>query len=259
MLRYLTGGESHGKGMTAILEGVPSGLFLKEGDVDKELARRQKGYGRGGRMAIEKDRVEITSGVRWEKTLGSPITMIVANLDWDNWKEIMAVAGCRMPDAEYQDVTRPRPGHADLTGAIKYNQRDVRNILERSSARETAARVAVGAVCKRLLDEFGVKVMSWVVEIGGVKIGSKFKIQNSKLEDTFYKAENSVVRCPGKKTEKLMIEKIDEVKERGDSVGGIFEMVVTGLPPGLGSHVHWDRKLDGRLAQAVMSIQAIKG
>ncbi|MBI3753030.1 MAG: chorismate synthase [Deltaproteobacteria bacterium] len=260
MLRYLTAGESHGKCLTAILEGMPANLSLTGDDINKELSRRQIGYGRGGRMAIEKDEVEIASGVRFGKTIGSPIAMIIKNKDWENWEEIMNI-GARGKGqwAMGEEVTRPRPGHADLAGALKYGHYDIRNILERSSARETAARVAVGAVCKRFLDEFGIKVMSWVVEIGGVEVSSKFKVQSSKLEDIFFNAEASDVRCPDKKISERMRKAIDMARKNGDSLGGIFKIAVTGVPPGLGSHVQWDRKLDGNLARALMSIQAIKG
>ncbi|MBI3398051.1 MAG: chorismate synthase [Deltaproteobacteria bacterium] len=260
MLRYLTAGESHGKSLTSIIEGVPANLNLAEGDINKELIRRQIGYGRGGRMVIEKDRVEITSGVRLGKTMGSPIAMVIKNKDWENWEEIMnRGAGGKGKGARGEEVTRPRPGHADLAGALKYGHYDIRNILERSSARETAARVAVGAVCKRFLDEFGIKVMSWVVGIGGVEVSSKFKVQSSKLEDIFFNAEASDVRCPDKKISERMRKAIDMARKNGDSLGGIFEIAVTGVPPGLGSHVQWDRKLDARLSLALMSIQAIKG
>lgn len=258
MLKYLTAGESHGRCLTAIIEGMTAGLSITAEFINKELARRQVGYGRGGRMTIEKDAVEITSGVRFGKTIGSPIAMNIENKDWENWKDVMRV----------EAVTRPRPGHADLAGALKYNQHDIRNILERSSARETAARVAVGAVCKRFLEEFGIKVGSWVEEIAGAKLDSRFKpapasskqgIQDSRLEDIFEQAEMSDVRCPDKKVSEKMRKVIDNAKKNGDSVGGIFEIAVTGVAPGLGSHVQWDRKLDARLAMGLMSIQAIKG
>ncbi len=254
MLRYLTSGESHGKELTAILEGMPSGLSIASSDIDSELVRRQSGWGRGGRMKIEKDRVEITSGVRWGKTLGSPIGFLIQNRDWENWEDVMSPL---LPAAavEGKAVTRPRPGHADLPGGLKYDHRDLRNILERSSARETAARVAVGAAAKRLLEEFGIRVLSWVIEIGGVG----WKPDMKDPETLFEKAEKSLLRCPDKSVTERMKRRIDETKAAGDSLGGVFEVAVTGAPPGLGSHVQWDRKLDGRLAQALMSIQAIKG
>ncbi len=255
MIRYLTAGESHGSSLTAILEGMPSGLEITAPCIDRDLARRQSGWGRGNRMKIEKDRVEITSGVRWGRTLGSPIALVVRNLDWENWKEVMCPD---IPEAfdTGRVVTRPRPGHADLAGGIKYGHRDLRNILERSSARETAARVAVGAVARRLLEEFGIDVYSWVVEIGGVRWEPASAGSPSAL---FKKAEGSPVRCPGAKAAEEMKARIDAAKKDGDSLGGVFEVTVTGVPPGLGSHAQWDRKLDGRLAFALMSIQAIKG
>ena len=255
MLRYLSSGESHGKSLTAILEGLPSGLALSSAFIDSELIRRQLGYGRGGRMKIERDRVEITSGLRLGRTLGSPLCLVIENLDWENWKEAMATegeAGGRNAEA----VTRPRPGHADLSGGLKYDMRDLRNVLERSSARETAARVAVGAVSKRLLNEFGIGVFSWVVNIGGVgwQAGT-----GSKVEALFKRAEASETRCPDPRATEGMKKEIDRARRLGDSVGGVFTVVLTGVPPGLGSHVQWDRKLDGRLARALMSVQAIKG
>ena len=258
MLRYLTAGESHGKCLTSIIEGLPANLNLSEKDINRELSRRQIGYGRGGRMAIEKDEVEITAGIRFGKTIGSPLAMIVRNRDWENWKEVMS-SELGVGSSELKIVTRPRPGHADLAGVLKYASQDIRNILERSSARETAARVAVGAICKRFLDEFGIKVMSWVKEIGGVK-GQGSRVKNEKDIETFFEmAESSDVRCPDKKISEEMRKTIDRARKNGDSLGGIFEVVVTGIPPGLGSHVQWDRKLDGNLARALMSIQAIKG
>ncbi|MBI5599524.1 MAG: chorismate synthase [Deltaproteobacteria bacterium] len=250
-MRYLTAGESHGKLLTAILDGVPAGFILSKADIDRELSRRQGGYGRGGRQAIEKDRVDITSGVRFGRTLGSPIAMQIPNLDWENWKVEMTAE----PSAPSAEVTRPRPGHADLAGALKYLTRDIRDILERSSARETAARVAVGAVAKRLLTEFGIRVFSWVVEIGGVRYSPGAGREPRRL---FELAEGSPLRCPDGKTTDRMKKKIDRVKAAGDSIGGVFEVVATGVPPGLGSHTQWDMKLDGTLARSLMSIQAIK-
>jgi chorismate synthase len=252
MLRYLTAGESHGPRLTAVLEGIPAGLSLTEEHINLELARRQRGYGRGGRMGIERDLVRITSGVRGGYTLGSPITLDIANRDWENWKDIMAI-GPDMPPAE--TVTQPRPGHADLAGGIKYGQRDLRNILERSSARETAARVAVGAVCKQLLHCFHIHIISHVVEIGGIRAGDSGLTPRQIAEA----AEESPVGCADESAAARMMEAIDQAKTKGDSLGGIFEVVVTNPPVGLGSYAHWDRKLDGRLAQALMSIQAIKG
>lgn len=252
-MRYLTAGESHGRELTAIIEGMPAGLAVTSSDIDRELARRQSGYGRGGRMKIETDRAEITSGIRHGKTLGSPIALVVKNKDWENWTEIMS-PGAVSATSDSRAVTRPRPGHADLTGGLKYGHRDLRNVLERSSARETTMRVAAGSIARRLLDEFGIGVYSWVTEIGGVKgeisgaPGALFK-----------SAESSQVRCPDAAASKAMMAAIDKAKAEGDSLGGAFEVVLTGVPPGLGSFVQWDRKLDARLAFALMSIQAIKG
>ncbi len=257
-LRFITSGESHGKALTGIIEGIPANLPLSSADIDIDLKRRQSGFGRGGRMKIESDHAEIISGVRWGKTLGSPIALLIENSDYKNWLEGMS------PDILYDgsipSVTRPRPGHADLAGALKYNQHDIRNILERSSARETAARVALGAVAKKLLFEFGIRVGSYVVQIGKVQ-SSRFKVQSSEKEllETFIKAESSSVRCPDAYATKKMVSAIEQAIKEGNSLGGVFEVFVTGVPIGLGSHVQWDRKLDGRLAQAIMSIQAIKG
>lgn len=269
-LRYLTAGESHGKGLTALMEGVPSNLELTAEYINKGLARRQMGYGRGGRMKIETDTVEILSGVRFGKTLGSPIALFIENKDWENWQEIMSSVPPLIRGGIKGGVTRPRPGHADLSGAIKYNQKDIRNILERSSARETAARVAVGSIAKRLLEEFGIRVYSWVTAIGEVAAISAFSQQSSiyysshstphsALSELFDKAEKSDVRCPVANVTEAMKKSIDEARNNGDSLGGTFEIVVSGLPVGLGSHVQWDRKLDARLCMALMSIQAIKG
>jgi len=252
-IRFLTAGESHGRGLVCIIEGLPANLELSSEYINRELERRQRGYGRGGRMKIEKDRVQILSGVRFGKTLGGPIALFIENKDWDNWKEKMAVEGERPETAV--PFTRPRPGHADLAGGIKYNQRDLRNVLERASARETACRVALGAVCKRFLEELGVFVGSYVVSIGTVSppIEEQDLIKRHKL------AEQSELRFPDPSKDKDFVELINRAKEMGESLGGVFEVFAVGVPPGLGSHVHWDRKLDGRIAQAMMSIQAIKG
>lgn len=253
MLRYLTAGESHGPQLTAIIEGLPSGLELSADLINVDLARRQQGYGRGGRMQIETDSALILSGVRWGETLGSPVTLAVINRDWENWCEKMS------PDKKFRDetiaVTRPRPGHADLTGVIKYNHRDARNILERSSARETAVRVAVGAVAKELLRQFGISVNGFVAELGGIKS----QRGDISLIELVKKASVSELFTYDEQAEAAMKLYIDEMKAAGDSVGGVVEVVVAGAPPGLGSHVQWDRKLDARLAMALMSIQAIKG
>lgn len=253
VLRFLTSGESHGKGLTAILEGIPANLDISEEYINKELERRQRGYGRGGRMKIEKDRVKVLSGVRFGKTTGSPITLWIENKDWENWKERMAAFGERPETAV--PFTRPRPGHADLAGGIKYNQRDLRNVLERASARETAARVAVGAVCRRFLEEFGIRIGSYVVSIGRCSP----KIEEDDLMKRHELAEKSEVRFPDPSKDEEFKKVIDEARERGESLGGVFEVFAIGVPPGLGSHIQWDRRIDGRIAQAMMSIQAMKG
>ncbi|WP_322796940.1 chorismate synthase [Tepidiforma sp.] len=249
--RFLTAGESHGKGLTCIIEGVPAGLPLQESDIAPDLARRQGGYGRGGRMKIEKDHAEITSGVRHGRTLGSPIALWIQNRDWANWTEKMAVEPV---ETEIERVTRLRPGHADLPGTLKYAFDDVRNVLERASARETAARVAVGAVARRFLAEFGVTIRSHTLAIGGVRSPI-----TSLTEPIDWEAvESSPVRCPDPAATEAMIAAINAAKPHGDTVGGEIEVRAFGLPPGLGSHVHWDRRLDGRIAQAILSINAFK-
>ncbi len=256
-LRFITAGESHGPGLTGILEGIPAGLELSEREIASELVRRQQGHGRGGRMKIESDHARILSGVRWGQTLGSPITLHIENRDWKNWSEGMS------PDAVHRGsidpVTRPRPGHADLTGALKYGHHDVRNILERSSARETAMRVALGAVCKKFLASFGVRFGSFVTGIGAVSMESRSYIDTHEIIELCERAETSPVRCPDENISGEMVKLIDSAKEEGNTLGGVFVVFAVGLPPGLGSHVQWDRKLDGKLAQALMSIQAIKG
>lgn len=259
-IRYITAGESHGKALVGFIEGIPSGLSLSTEDIDRDLKRRQGGYGRGGRMKIESDHAEILSGVRWGKTIGSPVTLIIENKDYKNWIEAMSPTA--KAEGSIPAVVKPRPGHADLSGAIKYCHHDMRNILERSSARETAMRVALGAVAKRFLSEFGITLGSYVIQIGKIKVqSSKSKVHSSeeKLLSLFKKAEKSPVRCPEIEAEKQMINLIDRAIREGNSLGGIFEVFVLGLPAGLGSYIQWDRKLDGRLAQALMSIQAIKG
>ena len=258
-LRFLTAGESHGPGLVAILEGVPAGLPLLTEDVDRQLSRRQAGYGRGGRMKIERDRVVFQGGVRGGETLGAPIAMSVANLDFDNWGDRMGAAPF---DAVPEPVTRPRPGHADLAGAVKYNRRDLRDVIERASARETAMRVAVGAVCGKLLAEVGIRVLSHVVSIGDVEVpsdasGSIGSIAS--IEALAARAEEDPVRCPDPDTSRRMCEAIHAASHAGETLGGVFEIVALGVPMGLGSYVQWDRRLDGRLAQALMSIPAIKG
>ncbi|MCF8002557.1 MAG: chorismate synthase [Halanaerobiales bacterium] len=259
MFEYLTAGESHGPEVTAIIKDVPSGLFLTEEMINKELIRRQKGYGRGKRMEIEKDKVHIKSGVRHGLTLGSPITLVIKNKDWKNWQEIMSPEPFQTKEqAQKQRVNTPRPGHADLPGIIKYNTRDARNILERASARETAARTAVGAISKQFLKQFDNQIYSHVVQIGNVKTAN-YEDVDEKLDSYFKRVEESPLRCGDIKKEQKMKKLIDEWRENGDSVGGVIELIVFGVPVGLGSHVHWDQKLDGRLSQALISIQGIKG
>jgi chorismate synthase len=248
-LRYLTAGESHGKGLTIIIEGIPAGLSLSEEYIANELRRRQGGYGRGRRQKIEQDRAEIRSGVRHGKTLGSPIALLIENKDWVNWTDKMAVEDV---ESEIEKVTRLRPGHADLPGIVKYGFDDVRNVLERASARETASRTAAGAVCKRLLEEFGVALHSHTVVIGDVE----GKIDGEPDWDAL---EGSPVRCADADAEKKMVAAIDDARNAGDTLGGIVEVRASGVPIGLGSHVHWDRKIDGRMAQALMSLNAVKG
>ncbi|RMB00266.1 chorismate synthase [Hydrogenothermus marinus] len=252
-LRFLNAGESHGPALTAIIEGIPSNLKISSDYINKELARRQKGYGRGGRMKIEKDKVKILSGVRFGYTLGSPITLMVENKDWENWTDIMAIEG---EPVDKRQITNPRPGHADLVGGIKYGFEDLRNVLERASARETTTRVAVGAVCKQLLEDIGIKIGSYVVSIGNLSI--REKLENIPLEKRAEVAEKSEVRIPIPEEDEKFKQLIDEAKKEGESLGGIFEVFATGVPIGLGSHVQWDRRLDGRIAQAMMSIQAMK-
>jgi chorismate synthase len=267
-MRYLTAGESHGQAITAILEGMPANLALSPEEINRELLRRQGGYGRGGRMELETDLIDILSGVRGGKTLGSPITLQIKNDDWENWQEVLAPFGdCGYDKEEVHiekedkikevkpKVTKPRPGHADLAGVLKYNQTDLRNILERASARETAVRVAVGAIAKVLLKELDIKITGHVIQLGSVKL----KDRELKFEEIKQKSEESKVRCVDPETTEEMIAEIDDCKEAGDSLGGVFEIRTNKLPVGLGSHAHWDRKLDGRLSQALMSIQAIKG
>ena len=253
-LRFLTAGESHGEVLTAVIDGIPAGLALAEADINEDLARRQRGYGRGGRMKIERDQAHISSGVRWGLTLGSPITLTIQNRDWENWKQTMSV-GPPPEGVAPKTVTRPRPGHADLAGAMKYAHHDIRNVLERSSARETTARVAVAGVAKKLLGEFGITILSHVIEIGGIRVGAL----ELPWDEIQRRAEESEVRCADPETERAMIDAIDRAKAAGDTLGGVFEVVALGCPVGLGSYVQWDRKLDGLLAQAFCSIHAIKG
>ncbi len=253
MLRYLSAGESHGPELTIIVEGMPSRLSVSKEAIDEQLRRRQQGYGRGRRMQIETDQAEITSGIRFGQTLGTPITMHVVNRDFKNWQERMSVWDA--PPENLKEVTRPRPGHADLAGAVKYDHEDIRNVLERASARNTATIVAAGALARQLLAQFGIHVASHVVSLGGEWVESVPK----DLDELAKAAEQSPVRVADAAAEPRMIAKIDEAKANGDTVGGVFEVIVEGCPIGLGSYVHPDRKLDGRLAGAIMSIQAIKG
>jgi chorismate synthase len=253
MVRFFTAGESHGQGLVIIVEGVPAGLPLDEEFIATQLARRQRGYGRGGRMLIEQDRAHIMSGVRHGYTLGSPIGMTLENKDWVNWQSAMAVEAVDDPDAEGlgKRITRLRPGHADLAGAMKYGFEDVRNVLERASARETAARVAAGAVAVRFLQEFDIKLHSHVVSIAGVRADPQEEIDWEALEE-------SPVRCADPQAAVRMMAEIDAAKEAGDTVGGTVEVIAENVPIGLGSHVHWDRKIDARIAQALLSINAVK-
>ncbi|MGO9710051.1 MAG: chorismate synthase [Polyangiaceae bacterium] len=251
-LRWMTAGESHGPRLTAIVEGLPAGLPLLAADIDLDLARRQKGYGRGGRMKIETDRVEIVGGVRGGETLGSPIALSIANRDHDNWLDRMAAGPMPSPP---EPLTRPRPGHADLAGGLKYDRHDLRDVLERASARETAARTAVGAVARKLLAAIGIDVFAHVIAIGDVRAAPP----EDALDAVRARARASDLACADASAEARMKEAIHAASHAGDTLGGIFEVVATGVPAGLGSHVQWDRKLDGRLAQGLACIQAIKG
>ncbi len=256
MLRFTTAGESHGPALISILEGVPAGLPLLAEHVNAELARRQRGYGRGRRMQIEQDAIEFLGGVRAGETIGAPIAMLIRNRDWDTWREIMDPAPrAADPELRRRAVRRPRPGHADLTGLLKYARDDARDILERASARETTARVAAAAVCKRLLDEFGIRVGSHVVHLGGIDARRPEELP----PDLAAAADASPLRTLDTDAEREMVARIDAAKREGNTLGGVCEVVCTGLPVGLGSHVSWDRKLDGRLAAAIMSIPAVKG
>ena len=254
MLRFTTAGESHGVALVSILEGMVAGLPLLAADVDAELGRRQQGYGRGRRMKIESDHAELLSGVRAGETLGSPIAMLIQNRDWKNWQEIMDTAPREADPERKRVVTRPRPGHADLSGMLKYDRTDARDILERASARETTARVAAGAICRRFLREFGIAIGSHVVHLGGVDA----KRPDRMPSDLNAAADQSEVRTLDREAEREMIARIDAAKAEGNTLGGIAEVVCDGVPVGLGSHVSWDRKLDGRLAAALMSIPAVK-
>lgn len=257
-MRFLTAGESHGPGLTTIIEGVPAHLPLVQSDINDELKRRQGGYGRGRRMKIEKDLVEITSGVRHGKTTGAPIALSVTNDDFVHWSKVMGIDALHPEDEKMvrnKTISRPRPGHADLNGAIKYNHRDMRNVLERSSARETTMRVAAGSVAKKLLKALGINVGVHVINIGGIKGEAHYE----DVHDLIQRAEASDVRCVDEAASEKMKEAIDEAKKNGDSIGGVVQVVAEGVPIGVGSHVHYDRKLDGKLSGAVMSINAFKG
>lgn len=257
-MRFLTAGESHGPQLTAIIEGLPAGMPLTAEDINDELTRRQKGYGRGRRMKIEKDRANITSGVRHGYTLASPLALSIPNNDWKHWTDIMGPEPLDDDAASdiRRQVTRPRPGHADLAGGIKYGHRDMRNVLERSSARETTARVSAGAVAKKLLKGLGIEIAGHVREIGGVQAQPA---SYESLVELQTKTENSPVRCFDDNAEENMMAVIDKAKQNGDSIGGVVEVIVEGMPVGVGSYVHYDRKLDAKLARAVMSINAFKG
>ena len=254
-MRYLSAGESHGPSLLGIIEGLPAGLIIKEDYLNQQLARRQGGYGRGGRMSIEKDRLKILSGVRFGKTTGSPLSLMIENRDWLNWQKVMSTDP--LDETGERKVTSPRPGHADLAGGIKYLQRDLRNVLERASARETAVRVAVGSITSLLLAHFNIISAGFVVAVGDVQASSRGLELNAGVIKE--KTVDSLFYCLDKKAEQLMRERVDQARERGDTLGGVFEVIVEGLPPGIGSHVHWDRRLDGRLAGALMSIPGIKG
>jgi chorismate synthase len=259
MLRYLTAGESHGRALVAVLEGLPSGVPLTSGEIARELARRRLGYGRGKRMRFEQDRLEVLGGLRHGRTLGSPLAIRIDNSEWPKWTEVMSPDPVEDPEAaatgKGMALTRPRPGHADLTGMQKYGFSEARPVLERASARETAARVAVGAAAKALLGQVGVAVLSHVVRLGPVATRSRAVPTPADLEEI----DDSPVRCLDGEAEGRMAAAVDAAKAAGDTLGGVVEVVAHGLPPGLGSYVHWDRKLDARLAGALMSIQAIKG
>jgi chorismate synthase len=255
MIRFTTAGESHGRGLVAVLEGIPAGLPLRAEDIDRQLKRRMAGYGRGARMKIESDAVEFLSGVRAGETLGSPIAMVIWNRDWENWTDVMAPEPDEDGAARRRQVLRPRPGHADLVGVLKYDRVDARDILERASARETAARVACGAVCRRLLGEFGVEIGSHVVELGAVRAPDA-SVLPVPLNEA---ADQSPVRCLDLEASQAMVDAVDAAVAERDTLGGVAEVVARGVVLGLGSHTTWDRKLDGNLAHAVMSIPAVKG
>jgi len=256
MLRFETAGESHGECLVATLTGLPAGVPVSVEAVNRELWRRQQGYGRGGRMKIETDRVEIVAGVRHSRIIGSPIAIVIRNRDWENWTAALPVEDMEGAEDHKKPVTRPRPGHADLAGAIKYNFGDARYILERASARETTARVAIGALAKALLGEFGIRVLSHVRAVGAARLERAVAWEELVALDD---KEEVLLRCVDPEVERAMKSVVDEVYRSGDTVGGVFEVVAHNVPPGLGSHITWDARLDGRLAQAIVSIQAVKG
>lgn len=255
VLRFITSGESHGKGLIGIVEQMPAGVEIGEEDINRELQRRQKGYGRGGRMKIESDRVEIFSGIRNGYSLGTPISYLIRNQDFENWQEIMAPGECKRPEEKI--VNRPRPGHADLAGAMKYNQSDMRNILERASARETAARVAAGAMFKKLLESFNIRVYSQVKSIGPVQVKT-WQVNEQNWQDLREKVDESPLHSVDTEKEPLMREAIDQARSKGESLGGSFEVGVIGVPPGLGSYISWESRLDSQICALLMSIPAIK-
>lgn len=256
-IRYLSAGESHGPELTAIIEGMPSNLEIDLEAINYQLARRQKGHGRGGRMAIENDQAYITAGIRFKMTTGAPIGLKVINKDWINWSDKMAHFD--MAPLNLELVTKARPGHADLSGALKYQQEDIRNILERASARETAIRVASGAICRQLLENFNIKIYSHVLQIGSVKLDHITRPTDVKdINHWYYEVENSPVRTYNQAKAADMMAEIDSARIEGDSIGGIIELIITGLPAGIGSYVHWEHKLDSRLARVAMSVQAMK-
>ena len=256
MLRFETAGESHGECLVATLTGLPAGIPISLEAVNRELWRRQQGYGRGGRMKIETDRAEIVAGVRHSRTIGSPIAILIRNKDWQNWTQTLPVEDFGGADEKRKPVTRPRPGHADLAGALKYNFHDARYILERASARETTARVAVGAVAKALLGEFGIQVLSHVIAVGSARLERAAAWEEIVA---LSRKDEVLLGCVDAEAEARMKAVVDEAYKTGDTVGGVFEVVARGVPPGLGSHVTWDSRLDGRLAQAIVSMQAVKG
>jgi chorismate synthase len=255
MLSYRTAGESHGPALITLVEGLPANIKIDFDFIDNELKRRQGGFGRGGRMKIERDQVRFLSGVRHGKTLGSPITMMIENRDWTNWEETMSARPVSDEAAAKRRVTRPRPGHTDLAGSLKFNQIDARNILERSSARETAARVAAGAVCKLFLRNFGIEILSHTTAIGNARVPKGFSVNWEQLEEL---RQDDVVRCALADVGAQMVSEIEKAQKDGDTIGGTFEVVAKGVPTGLGSHTAWDTRLDGLLAQAIMSINAVK-